>query len=68
MKKNQSPKEYVDLLDEFVQTNLKGVKIGGANREDFVALRVAAYCLDLPVEVRMKNGTIFLIRIPGSEE
>lgn len=62
----KSPQEYVDFLERFMQAEVKQVRTEGLNREDWACLTMAAYVLNLPVEVRLgKNsakGSIFLIR------
>ena len=58
----KAPQTYIDTLDVFLGSGKKAVKIPEINREDFVCLTMAAFCLDKPVDVLQKKGTYFLRR------
>jgi len=61
----KQPQEYIDFLKQFDETGNRAVKVEELNRDDYLCLKMAAYCLDMPIEVRTVKGRtkgLFLIR------
>lgn len=53
----KKPEIYTQLLHEFIQADVKAAKVTG-NRDDYVALTMAVYVLNLPVLVLSNSHTI----------
>lgn len=56
------PEEYVSLMEAFISSGKRGVKLAKANREDLAALRMTAHLRYVNVDVRMRGGTVYLAR------
>lgn len=46
------PAEYVEMIEKFMEMNVRAVKLEGASREDAACFAMVAYLKGLPVEVR----------------
>ena len=58
----KSPQEYVEFMDQFLETDVHAVKITGTNKEDIACLTMVAYLKKLPVEVLSRKGVAVLRR------
>lgn len=54
------PQEYVDLMDQFLGSEHRAVKIEGANKEDAACFTMIAHLRELSVEVIPKGKIVFL--------
>ena len=64
----KNPQEYVDLMQEFIETRHKAVKIDKATKEDAACLTMVASLKELPVEVLNRKGIVALRRLDASED
>lgn len=60
------PQDYIDMVEEFLDSDLKAAKIEGANREDMCCLRMVAYMRDLDgkssIDILTRKGTVYVRR------